>query len=389
MAKRRENGAGTFRSKGDKWTYQLSYLDDESHKVRLKSFTAETQEECLIRAEKFMIEQMASGEDQVKPTIADIMKEKYESDFAMNYTAEQGYTRNMDLLKLFNKYPLSKVPIEEITKEQIGFFLKSITYSSDSVISKQYGLINRAFKIAVERGLINKNPMDARDIRKPKSKKKRRNTSAFDIDEQQLFLKTLESYKLKYAKNDYRAQLLIELYSGMRMGEINALRPEDIDFDAGVIHVSRTVAIGQKSGIFISDTPKTANGIRTVPISSQLRDVLDEAIANMKANKENLIFYSHLADSPIRTSSVNKYFRRILEEAGLPARGQHSLRHTFATRCIESGISAVVLKEWLGHSDIHITLDVYADVFSSMENASMDIFDSYIDELYETGEKDE
>ena len=52
-------------------------------------------------------------------------------------------------------------------------------------------------------------------------------------------------------------------------------------------------------------------------------------------------------------------------------RGQHSLRHTFATRCIEAGIDAVVLKKWMGHTDIHITLDTYADVFDSMHNSSI------------------
>ena len=61
--------------------------------------------------------------------------------------------------------------------------------------------------------------------------------------------------------------------------------------------------------------------------------------------------------------------------------GQHALRHTFATRCIESGIPAVVLKNWLGHKDIHMTLDVYTDVFSSMNNGALDKFDKYINAI--------
>ena len=72
----------------------------------------------------------------------------------------------------------------------------------------------------------------------------------------------------------------------------------------------------------------------------------------------------------IETSQVNSFFQRICEKAGVPAMGQHSLRHTFATRCIEAGIQAVVLKKWMGHTDIHITLDTYTDVFDRMNNES-------------------
>ena len=57
------------------------------------------------------------------------------------------------------------------------------------------------------------------------------------------------------------------------------------------------------------------------------------------------------------------------------------MRHTFATRCIESGVPAVVLKEWLGHTDIHITLDTYADVFTGLQNDSINKYETYLDNL--------
>ena len=93
------------------------------------------------------------------------------------------------------------------------------------------------------------------------------------------------------------------------------------------------------------------------------------------------MFYNHKTDKLIATQLVNTFFKRILNAAGIEIRGQHSLRHTFATRCIESGVPGVVLKNWLGHSDIHITLDTYAHVFSKMDNEAINKFDDYIDEL--------
>ena len=101
----------------------------------------------------------------------------------------------------------------------------------------------------------------------------------------------------------------------------------------------------------------------------------------MRDNPLGVIFYNHKADKLVSTQQVNMFYKRLLNNADIKYRGQHTLRHTFAARCIESGVTAVVLKNWLGHSDIHMTIDIYADVFSKMDNDAMEKFDNYIDEL--------
>lgn len=127
-----------------------------------------------------------------------------------------------------------------------------------------------------------------------------------------------------------------------------------------------------------------------MPISDVLVPILHEAMDQMKDNPEGLIFYDYHKKNKwnegkkggiIETSQVNSFFQRICEKAGVPAMGQHSLRHTFATRCIEAGIQAVVLKKWMGHTDIHITLDTYTDVFDRMNNESTEKYDDLIREL--------
>lgn len=79
----------------------------------------------------------------------------------------------------------------------------------------------------------------------------------------------------------------------------------------------------------------------------------------MTDNQLGFIFYDNNKDDVISTKQVNNFFRRVVAKAGLSMRGQHALRHTFATRCIEAGVSAEVLRKWLGHKNIHITLDTY------------------------------
>ena len=144
-------------------------------------------------------------------------------------------------------------------------------------------------------------------IRCPKSAITDKRVPALTIAEQQALVEALSKHKKWGSRNEYSKQILIELYTGMRMGEINALRPEDIDFNKGVIHIRGTISMG------------------------------------------------------------------------IDFHGQHSLRHTFATRCIEAGVKPVVLKNWLGHTNIHITLDTYADIYGSLNSASLDTLEKYLE----------
>ena len=205
--------------------------------------------------------------------------------------------------------------------------------------------------------------------------------SALAQDEQKRLTETMENTEPPYGSNDYRFQLFIELYSGMRMGGINALMPEDIDLENRVIHVHSTIAIGVDEKPYVKEGTKTQTGTRDVPISRTLEPYLIEAMKRQKPNKNNLLFVNRCSGEPFLTSQVSAYFRRICKKAGIEPRGQHALRHTFATRCIEAGVPPVVLKKWLGHSDIHVTLDTYTDVYSDMNDAAIGRFNEYVKSL--------
>ena len=94
-----------------------------------------------------------------------------------------------------------------------------------------------------------------------------------------------------------------------------------------------------------------------------------------------LIFYDSKKDVIISTKRVTGVFNTVCKRAGLKGFSQHCMRHTFATRCIEAGIEPVVLKGWLGHTDIRTTLDTYTDVFDRMELDSIKCFDEYLIDL--------
>ena len=220
--------------------------------------------------------------------------------------------------------------------------------------------------------------MDSEDLRRPRSSKKTKKVTGLTLEEQKKFLETLEYYREPSGRNEYKDQLLIELYSGMRMGEINALKPENIDFENGLIHVRSTVSRGLEYRVFIKEGAKTDAGVRDIPINKALEPVLQEAMERKRRNPLGLVFYDHLKNDLITTSQVNCFFHRICKKAEISVRGQHALRHTFATRCIEADVPPVVLKKWLGHKDIHMTLDIYADVFDSMHNSAMEKFEGHV-----------
>lgn len=101
----------------------------------------------------------------------------------------------------------------------------------------------------------------------------------------------------------------------------------------------------------------------------------------MHPYEDGLLFYDKKKESAIDPLCTSSALRRSCMRCGIESRSSHALRHTFATRCIEAGVPAVVLKKWLGHTDTHVILDAYADVFSKIHNDAIDKFDEYINSL--------
>ena len=246
--------------------------------MRQKSITCKTIDECVERAEEFRLEIERRGKRiQPEATLTDIISQKAKQDYLKNYTSEQGYGRNLETIKIIERSNIGKMKISEIQPWHIDQFLSSITCYADKSISKIYGMVKTAFEIAYAEKTIDVNYMNKYDARRPKSVKPKKRVRGFTEEEQVAFLKALEEHKVPYGRNTYKLQLLIELYSGMRMGEINALRPDCIDFKNKKIYVRATVARGIDARQFIQESTKTEAGQRHVPISAALEPVLRQA----------------------------------------------------------------------------------------------------------------
>ena len=373
-------GEGTMTRRDDgRYEYKVYYIDIDNKKKR-KSFGGKDPEELRMRADEFLrdIEDMRNGVERMA-TIPQILRRRYELDYKNGYSQEPGYYRNIASLKKIEDSAIGKKPIAKITLLEIQDFLGTLKTYSNSVIRKTYSQLKLAYGEAIIAEIVSKNLMLSSQIRCPKSAIPDKRIPALTVEEQQALVEALSKHKKWGTRNEYSKQILIELYTGMRMGEINALRPEDIDFKKDVIHIRGTISMGKDWRIYRRGHTKTDAGMRDVPMNNLVRPILEQAIADMKWNKDGLIFYDHYKKGVISTSQVNCFYRRICEKAGIDFHGQHSLRHTFATRCIEAGVKPVVLKNWLGHTNIHITLDTYADVYGSLNSASIDQLEKHLD----------
>lgn len=211
---------------------------------------------------------------------------------------------------------------------------------------------------------------------------------------------TLEEQReiLKYAKNRACEPLVrVALGTGMRAGEMLALTWDDIDFEHREINVNKTLVYVRDKNTgkytFKNQTPKTKSGKRIIPMQSDVYHALRKQkfqmrqlqlhTKNWKSVKgfENLVFVNK-SGKPRQVVDFRNDLQRI-EDAINKEREQkgqspikhfypHALRHTFATRCFESGIDAKTVQTWLGHASIAITLDLYTHVTDDKSRSDMD-----------------
>jgi integrase len=155
--------------------------------------------------------------------------------------------------------------------------------------------------------------------------------------------------------------LYICLSAGIRIGEICALTWDDIDIDTGVIHVRKTIQRiyviedSDRHTELILDSPKTKNSIRDIPVNRDLLKML-------KPIKKvvNHSFYILTNDiKPTEPRTYRNYYKKLMKELNMPELKFHGLRHSFATRCIESNCDYKTVSVILGHSNISTTLNLY------------------------------
>lgn len=260
---------------------------------------------------------------------------------------------------------LGHIPLKEIKTDDIQELYADLIEKSraPATVRRNHQIIHSCLKKAVDRRILSWNPAEAVDLPPLKTKKVR----AMTPEEMEKFINIL-------GEDRWGAALLCLLGTGLREGELLALRWKHIDLKEGTLEVAE--ALARTKGGLVFDDPKTEESKRTVPMPEPLIEALKrhraheaqvKLAAGNQINGEDLVFCTK-NNTPIGPRNLTRKFYKIRDKAGVTGDiNLHALRHTYATRLLEEGENLKTVQELLGHADISTTAKTYSHVSEAVK----------------------
>jgi integrase len=378
------------RAKGS-WTivYDLP-MDAVTGKRRQKSQTIKGTKRDAERALREVLLSLEQG-SYVKPnkiTLGELLRQWLRDYASMNTTdrTQESYTSIVErhLIPALGKIALIDLQAQNIQ----GYYAKKLSdgradgkggLSARSVVY-HHRILSKALDYAVKMGLVVRNV--AKVVEPPRVARVTMQT--LSPEEVSRFLDVARD-------TDYYVYFAILLYTGLRRGELLALRWRNLDLGSGKLSVVET-AYRLGSGEYRIKEPKTPQSRRTVVLPHSLVELLkvyrfDQELLRIQLgislNADDFVFIRS-DGSPINPNAVTLAFRRIIKKAGLKDIRIHDLRHTHASLMLKAGIHPKVVSERLGHANIGITLDIYSHVLPGLQEAAAEKFDR----IFEVGNKE-
>ncbi len=365
------NGEGSlyYSDKLKCWIFQ--YYDTQGKRQTMKQKKKETTRDFKARVTKLKND-IYSGSYIVTSDIAlhDILEQHIKQKLEDGITEETSYKRDLETLSQIKSCCNSFIykPIQKITVEDIENSKSNIRKYSKSCIDKIWRLLKKAFKIAYSRRKIMYNIMEDETLTKPISKSPQITIEALSIKEEQ----NLHSCLKNSSNPKYNDIILLQLYTGMRIGEVLALSKDCIDLTANTITVYRTLSKDKNNKVIMGLHTKTYDkktgidrGKRTFPMKPCIRTIINKLLNEKITNMYNLLFWDYNDNDFIKPYEINSFLSRLNKKYHICdfSLSTHNLRHTFITRCQEQGMPLVVLQSLVGHVEgSNITNDIYTSV---------------------------
>jgi len=349
-----------FRKRGDKWSFTVDIGVDQDGKRRQKTVSGFDSKKDAEIACAELITNIERGEwSDNKDTVEGFMKDFMESHVKMT-VAPATYENQLQIAKN-HIYPiLGKKQLVKLTPMDIQkLYSKKMSEGLSAGTVMNIGIIlGKALRAAHQWGLITKNV--ASSVQKPSYRTKQMNV--WTQEEVNHFLRST-------TESRFHVVYLLALTTGMRIGEILALKWSAIDFKAGSLSVQLTTSYAGKKS-FLKE-PKTAHSRRLITLPTFVVSYLKQYRLRVPTNELDLVVPGY--KKPIVHSFiVAERFMHDTETLGMKKIRFHDLRHTHATLLLQMGENPKVVQERLGHSNISTTLNTYSHVTPTMQQKVAD-----------------
>ncbi|HLI06515.1 MAG TPA: tyrosine-type recombinase/integrase [Ktedonobacteraceae bacterium] len=372
-SRRRANGEGSvFQRKDGRWVMQI-WLGDKYKQTYVKS-----QKEG-IQALKKAQQELEQG------TLATGPRRKlgeYVEDWLENVHKDKLRLSTYVKYKKLIKYivaELGNVWLQKLTPEQVQRFYTKLGKKkedggrglSPKTIHEVHGVLHLALKNAVRWSLISRNVCDL--VSPPRLVKP--DIKPLTMEQAKNLLEVVRGHRLE-------TLLTMALTTGMRRGELLALRWSDVNLEEGTVIVKHTVDYIARYG-YVENEAKTEAGRRMIILPAFVVDMLkkhrvQQLELRLKAGDswQNLdLVFTGLHGGYFNPRYMPKLFNKVLVEAGLPHICFHNLRHSAATLLLSMGVNIKMVQEILGHSDIVVTLGIYGHLLPAMHEEAMSKWD--------------
>lgn len=382
---RRAKGDGTvFQTKDGKYMAQITIGFRADGRPRRITRTANNLTEAnkiiqQLRLEKSTGQLTVDGNISMNDFSIHWLSFKKPTLKAKTYMEYEQVTRTV-ILPQFGHLPLEKID----TKKVDAFLQESIAkgYSPKTVV-KRKTILHNIMGRAVAEGILSRNPVDySIPVRQGTSKR----TIIAPDDLNRILSGAQEVYRKELARNRCHGQifflypvLMTAYHTGMRIGEIFALRWENVDLAERIIRVRENISEAKDEDgnvRLICGTPKTANSVRDIDISDELCSLLHSI--KPYGSQEGIVFTTK-SGKYISPTNFSRVWRRLLKSVGLAGKYKlHEFRHTHTTILMAQGINPASISKRLGHASTQTTLNVYSHAVNADGRRMADVFNTHM-----------